>query len=231
MTDATDSQLVGKTRWRRVPILLVPAYAMIAAVLWLAISGTLAVSFAISGVPFDTFADSLTSTGQDTNGRGFYQLGVIDVTRSSTTPLQVQAESIIPSAQLTNLCQSVTVQLPLGLGSATLITRAGTVAGHPVVATGLVTDASSLSAASASFTDFKVGQDLSGFTNPRISVPVPVGGPTVGADVPVVPVPTGTFGQTAATVSLDHLHSTGFATQAASFTLPNLSLSFTGSCP
>lgn len=230
MTDATDSQLVGKTRWRRVPILLVPAYAMIAAVLWLAISGTLAVSFAISGTAFDTFADSLTSTGQDTNGRGFYQLGVIDVTRSSTTPLQVQAESIIPNAQLTNLCQSVTVQLPLGLGSATLITRAGTVAGHPVVATGLVTDASSLDAVSASFTDFKVGQDLSGFSNPRISVPVPVG-PAAGADVPVVPVPVGTFGQTAATVSLDHLHSTGFATQAATFTLPNLSLSFKGSCP
>lgn len=230
MTDTTDSQLVGKTRWRRVPILLVPAYAMIAAVLWLAISGTLAVSFAISGTAFDTFADSLTSTGQDTNGRGFYQLGVIDVTRSSTTPLQVQAESIIPNAQLTNLCQSVTVQLPLGLGSATLITRAGTVAGHPVVATGLVTDATSLNAASASFTDFKVGQDLSGFSNPRISVPVPVG-PAAGADVPVVPVPVGTFGQTAATVSLDHLHSTGFATQAATFTLPNLSLSFTGSCP
>lgn len=230
MTDATDGQLVGKTRWRRVPILLVPAYAMIAAVLWLAISGTLAVSFAISGTAFDTFADSLSSTGQDTNGRGFYQLGVIDVTRSSTTPLQVQAESIIPNAQLTNLCQSVTVQLPLGLGSATLITRAGTVPGHPVVASGLVTDASSLTAASASFTDFKVGQDLSGFSNPPIRVPVPVG-PAAGADVLVVPVPTGTFGQTAATVSLDHLHSTGFATSAASFTLPNLSLSFTGSCP
>ena len=230
MTETDDPKLVGKTRWRRVPLVLVTVYAMIAAVLYLAVSGTLAVSFAISGTAFDTFADSLTSTAVDGNGRAFYQLGVLDVAATGTpaTSLHVQAESIIPSAQLVNLCQSVTVATPVG--PVTLITRAGNVAGHPVTATNLVTDATTLNANSATFTDFKVGQDLSTFTNPHITVPLPVG-PATTPDIPSVNAPPGTFGQTAASVSIDHLHSTGLATSAGSFTVPNLSLSFTGSCP
>src|SRR5215472_8371675 len=233
MTDADVSPVVGRTRWRRVPFVLVPAYAMIAGVLYLAASGSLAVSFAISGTQFDTFADSLSCTKVDANGRCFYQLGVIDVTRQAApNQVKTQVESVIPNADLHNLCQSVTVQPPLGLPVVTVITRAGNGAHGDVTATGLVTDATSLTATSASFGDFKVGQDLSGFNggSAPITVPVPVG-PATGADVPTVPVPVGTFGQTAASVTLTGLHSTGDGTQAASFTLPDLSLQIGGSCP
>lgn len=230
MADQDGPPVPGRTRWRRVPLVLVPLYATLALALYLGASGSLAVSFAISGTQFDTFADSLSCTTPDGNGRCFYQLGVFDVTRQSATPLESQVESVIPNATIKNLCQSVTVQPPLGLPAVTVITRAGTDPNRPVTATRLVTDASTTTATQADFTDFKVGQDLSGFTNPQLTEPVPIG-PATGADVQTVPVPVGTFGQTAATVNLQGLHSTGAGTQAASFTLPNLSLTLGGSCP
>lgn len=230
MVDADAGQVVGRTRWRRVPLVLVPVWAVLAGILYMAASGSLAVSFAISGTQFDTFADSLSCSTPDGNGECFYQQGVFDVTRSASTPTQVQVESIFPSASIANLCQSVTVQPPLNLPKVTVITRAGTVSGHPVTASNLVTDASTTTATQAQFTGFNVGQDLSGFSNPAITAPVPIG-PAPGATVPTVPVPVGTFGQTATGVTLTGLHSTGSGTQAASFTLPNLDLSIGGSCP
>jgi hypothetical protein len=213
-----------------VPFVLVPVWVVLAGILYMAASGSLAVSFAISGTQFDTFADSLSCSTPDGNGQCFYQQGVFDVTRSAANPTQVQVESIFPNAALVNLCQSVTMQPPLNLPKVTVITRAGTVAGHPATATSLVTDASTTTASEADFTGFNVGQDLSGFSNPTITEPVPIG-PAAGATVPTVPVPVGTFGQTASSVTLKGLHSTGSGTQAATFTLPNLKLSIGGSCP
>jgi Family of unknown function (DUF6230) len=230
MADQDGAPVRGRTRWRRVPLVLVPLYAVLAGMLYLGTSGSLAVSFAVSGTQFDTFADSLSCTTPDTNGRCFYQMGVFDVTRQSGAPVQSQVESIIPNATIKNLCQSVSVQPPLGLPRVTVITRAGTDPAKPVTASGLVTDASTTTATQADFSDFKVGQDLSGFSNPQLTVPVPIG-PATGADVQSVPVPVGTFGQTAATVNLQGLHSTGSGTQAATFTLPGLSLTLGGSCP
>jgi hypothetical protein len=230
MADEAAGRVAGRTRWRRVPLVLVPVWVVLAGILYAAASGSLAVSFAISGTQFDTFADSLSCGAPDGNGECFYQQGVFDVTRSSSTPVQAQVESIFPSATITNLCQSVTVQPPAPLPKVTVVTRAGTVSGHPVTASSLVTDASTTTASEADFTGFNVGQDLSGFSNPAITEPVPVG-PAAGATVPTIPVPVGTFGQTATAVTLKGLHSTGSGTQAASFTLPNLNLSIGGSCP
>lgn len=229
MTEADDPRPVGKTRWRRVPIVLIPAYAAIAGLIFLAASGTLAVSFAISGTQFTTTADSLASTGTDSNGQAFYQIGVVDflgTTPATASTTVAQVESVIPHASLTNLCQSVTVgpiTLPGGLtvGPFTTTTRAGNGPGGPVTATNLVTDASSTTADSGAFTNFRVGQDIGTFASPP-SIPVARG---TGPDVVSVPAPVGTFGQTATSVALTRLRSTGSATSASSFTVPNLSLS------
>jgi hypothetical protein len=229
MADVDSRPVVGRTRWRRVPLVLVPLWVAIAGILYLAASGSLAVSFAISGTQFDTFADSLSCTAPDNNGQCFYQLGVFDTTAAPSQTVQSQVESVFPNASITNLCQSVTVTPPPPLPKVTVITRAGTVANHPVTATKLVTDASTTTASEADFAGFNVGQDLSGFSNPAITEPFP--GAVNGANVATINVPKGTFGQTATSVTLKGLHSTGSGTQAATFTLPNLSLSLGGSCP
>lgn len=223
MTEADDPKPVGKTRWRRVPIVLVPAYLAIAGLIFLAASGTLAVSFAISGTEFTTTADSLTSTGTDGNGQGFYQMGVADFTGGGAVKPQI--ESIIPKASLANLCQSVTIASPFG--TFTVVTKAGNGPGGPVTATNLVTDATSLTADSGSFSDFRVGQDMGTFTSPALSEPAARG---AGPNVVTIPVPVGTFGQTATSVGLTHLKSLGNATSASSFTVPNLSLAFGTPC-
>jgi hypothetical protein len=230
MTDTDDPKPVGKTRWRRVPLVLVPAYAAIAGLIFLAASGTLAVSFAISGTQFTTTADSLTSTGTDSNGQAFYQFGVVNFTGTGTPTTVAQTEAVIPHASLTNLCQSVTIgpiTLPGGLvvGPFTSVTKAGG-GTTPVTATDLVTDTSILSADNASFTNFRVGQDLGTFASPP-SVPVARGS---GPNVVAVPAPLGTFSQTAGSVSITKLRSTGNATSASSFTVPNLSVQFGTAC-
>src|SRR5690349_9172819 len=132
MHELQDSTPMGRTRWRRAGLVLAPAYLAIAALLYLAWSGAVAVSFAVSGTAFTVTATQLASGQTDGNNMGFYQFGVADFAGSGAPVPQV--ESIIPNAQLTNLCQSVTVA-PL-----TLRITAGD-AGTPVKATNLVVDA------------------------------------------------------------------------------------------
>ena len=55
----------GSTRWRRAALVLTPAYAAVAAILVLAGSGVLGVSFAVSGTPLTVTAGSLTSGEAD----------------------------------------------------------------------------------------------------------------------------------------------------------------------
>lgn len=220
MTEADDTPVVGRTRWRRFALVLAPAYLMVAAILYLAATGAVAVSFAVSGTAFTVTADTLSSGGTDGNGVGFYQFGVQDFSGSGTAAPQV--ESIIPDATLVNLCQSV----PVGPSAALRIT-AGTASGHPVTATNLVVDASSLSATSATFTNINIGQDMGAFANPALTAP---GARGTGPNVTTGPVPAGTFGQTASAVSLGGLRQTSDGTSASSFTLPNLSLSFGAPC-
>ena len=218
MEHALVAPMLGRTRWRRVWFVLVPALAIVAAILALIAKGLIAVSFAISGVPFTVTADSVVSNGVDSNGVGFYQFGVANFTGSGTpTPV---AENIIPSATLTNLCQSVAV------GPVTLRLTAGT-GTAPVRATNLVIDATALSAGTASFTNINIGQDMGTYTNPALTAP---GARGTGPNVITGPVPLGTFGQVATAVSLGSVRQTAVATQASTFVLPNLSLGFGGSC-
>jgi hypothetical protein len=219
MIDTDDAPVVGRTRWRRFAIVLAPAYAMIAAVLFLAASGVLAVSFAVSGTALTVTADTLSSGAVDGNGVGLYQFGVADF-RGSGTPVP-QVESIIPNATLVNLCQSVSV------GPLTLRTTAGGVAGHPVTATNLIVDATSVTAGNATFTNINIGQDMGAFANPALTQPT---GRGTGPNVSTGAVPGGTFGQVATGATLTGLRQVANGTSAGLFTLPNLSITFGAAC-
>ncbi len=148
----------------------------------------------------------------------------------SGTPATIgQTEAVIPHATLHNLCQSVTlgpITLPGGLtvGPFTSVTKAGAGTHGDVTATNLVTDTSTLSADKADFTNFRVGQDLGTFTDKsNLNIPVARG---TGPDVVTIPAAVGTFGQTAATVTITTLRSSGTATSALSFTVPDLTVGF-----
>ena len=108
--------------------------------------------------------------------------------------------SSIKNATMTNLCQSVSV-----LGMTVHLTAGGK--GSPVSASDLVVDASGQTASSAVFSHISIGQDAGS-----------LGGPA------------GTFGEAASQVTIDNLVQHTWYTTAGTFTLPNLSLGFGGSC-
>ena len=191
----------GRVRWRRFAVMFVPAVGVTALLLGLTANGALASSFSISGQQFKVSADSLTGTG-------FQQFGTIDHTAGGTlTPV---AESEIGSAQLTNLCQSVKVDLTsFALGVWTLKITAGQGA-TPVTANSLVIDANQLSGSTATFHNINIGQDAS----------------TLNAVSGVPTGQAGTFGQQANDVSISNLQQTAYSTSAGTFTLPGFGLSF-----
>jgi hypothetical protein len=219
MADEVADPVVGRTRWRRFLIVLAPAYAAIAGLILLAVSGTLAVSFAVSGTALTITADSLSTGAADGNGVGLYQFGVADFSGNGTPVPQV--ETVIPNATLVNLCQSVSV------GPVTLRTTAGTAANSPVTATGLVVDATSISASTATFNGINIGQDMGQFSNPALTEPAARG---TGPNVNTANVPAGTFGQTATGATLGGLRQVANGQTAASLTLPGLNVGFGAAC-
>lgn len=108
--------------------------------------------------------------------------------------------SSIKNATMTKLCQSVSV-----FGMTVRLTAGGN--GTPVSASNLVVDANDQTASSAVFTNISIGQDAG----------------TLGG-------PAGTFGEEADQVTIDNLVQHTWYTTAGTFTLPNLSLGFGGSC-
>jgi hypothetical protein len=217
--------VTGRTRWRRFLLVMTPAYAALAGVVYLVLTGSLAVTFAISGTPFTVAAEKVQSTGVDGNGMAFYQFGEVNFQGDGTAVPQL--EVLIPNAELTSLCQSVSV---FGI---TVRTTAGSAANRPVTATNLVTDVTSQTADSATFQNIQIGQDLHEFTNPPIRFPVSRGdenGGSGGPNVTVQQVPQGWFGQTATGVTITRVHQTANASSAGSFTLPNLTVQFGDPC-
>ena len=136
----------GRVRWRRFALILMPALAAVIILVVLTAQSVLAVSFAISGVPF-------TVTASQLNGQGFEQFGVLD--HSVTRGNFFLASSAIRTATLSHLCLSV------NLGLATLKITAGN--GTDVSGSDLVIDADRLSG-NASFTKINIGQDASTLT-------------------------------------------------------------------
>ena len=190
----------GRVRLRRFSALMLPAALAGAVLIVLTAEGAIGAQFSISGIPFVVTANQL-------QGTGFEQFGALDQVApgspnlSDTGGQAVVVVSAIQTAKLTNLCQSVS------LGGIFLVLKAGS-GSSPVQATNLVVDSTQLSG-DASFNQIDIGQDASTMT-----------------DVPGVTGPLGDFGQQAASVTINNLRQTNYATTASTFTLPGLSMSF-----
>lgn len=195
----------GRVRWRRFAAIFVPAFIAIGAMVILAAQGALGVSFAISGVQFTVTASTLSGTG-------FEQFGTVDATASGTQhPVIVNA---IGSATLNDLCQSVNLG-PVGFLKLTA-GGSGTSGAH---ADNLVVDATTLAGNNATFSNIHIGQDPTTFDA------IPGFNPQAHANNNL----QGTFGQQADSVTISGLRQTAYATTAGTFTLPGLSLGFSGS--
>jgi Family of unknown function (DUF6230) len=192
----------GRTRWRRFGLILLPALVLAALLVVLTAQSVLAVSFAISGTPFNVTASKLV-------GRGFEQFGVLDHSVISNLPGNtneiVLTENAIRSATLTHLCQSLT------LAGLTLRISAG-FGSTPVTASDLVVDADKLSG-NAQFHNINIGQDAS-----------------TDNDVPGIRGPAGDFSMQATSVTITNLSQHAYAVSAGTFTLPGFSLAFGGHC-
>lgn len=199
-TSPSAGALTGRVRLRRFAALMIPAAAAGTTLVVLTAQGALAAQFSISGIPF-------TVTATQLRGTGFEQYGGIDAVApgspnlKSTGGQEVVMISAIKSATLTNMCQSI------GLGGIFLTLRAGT-GSAPVSADDLIVDSTQLSG-NAQFSTIAIGQDAGTLD-----------------DVPGVTGPLGDFGQQAGSVTINNLRQTNYATTAAQFTLPGLTMSF-----
>ena len=197
MKDNSGAQVLGRTSWRRLGLVMVPTVVAAGALTVAMANGAIAASFAVSGQQFKLTAGSLTGTG-------FVNYGTID--KHADGSLVPVAVSAFKSADITNLCQSVVTTLPV-IGDVTLTIKAG--AGtSPVHATDLVIDMSQLNATDALFTHINIGQDASTLS-----------GSAAGA--------TGTaglFGQQADTATLTGVQQVAYSTNAGSFELHDMSM-------
>ena len=200
-TTAEDAR--GRVNWRRFAIIMLPSLLAVVALVMMTAQSVLAVSFSISGTPF-------TVTAKQLKGQGFEQFGVLDHSVLKVLPGHtdqiVLTANAMRSATLSDMCQEVS------LGAFTLKITAGT-GSKPVSATNLIVDADQLSG-DASFSNISIGQDASTLN-----------------EVPGVKGPPGVFAQQADSVTINNLRQHAYATTAGTFTLPNFSLSFGGSCP
>ena len=210
MTTPENVAAAGGVRWKRFGGMIVITGAVTAGMVALTASGVLAANFSISGMPF-------TVTATNLHGEGFEQYATIDnmiENSPNATPENGGQELVIVSAinqaQLTNLCQSVS------LGGINLKITAGD-NGNKVQARALVVD-SDLISGDADFQNINVGQDASTFDK----VTDPATGKTIKGG-------EGVFGQQADTVDINNLRQNNYATTASRFTLPHLRMAFTGS--
>ncbi len=189
----------GSLRWRRFGAMMLVSGAITGGLVVATAKGALAAQFSISGLPF-------TVTATQLQGTGFEQFGTLDrMVANSPNAGKTGGQvfvivSEIGSATLTNLCQSV------ALGGGYLKITAGS-GSNPVSADTLIVDSTQVGG-DASFSNMSIGQDASTLT-----------------EVPNEAGPAGDFGQQADKVTINNLRQTNYATTAASFTLPGLSMS------
>lgn len=197
MKDNSGAQVLGRTSWKRLGIVMVPTVVAAGALTVAMTNGAIAASFAVSGQQFKLTAGTLTGTG-------FVNYGTVDK-HADGSPVPV-AVSAFKSADITNLCQSVVTNIPF-IGNVTLTIKAGG-GSSPVHADNLIIDMSQLNATSATFTNINIGQDAS-----------TLGGSASGA----VGTP-GLFGQQAETATLTGVKQVAYSTNAGSFQLHDMSM-------
>lgn len=191
MSDETTR--TGKVRWRRFAALMVPAGVGAAALIGLTASGSIASSFAVSGQSFKISASKLSGTG-------FAQYGQVDAAKGGAK--HPVALSVIGHAKLSDLCQSVLVDSPMG--KLTLLVKAGG-GDTPASADNLVVDASQLSG-NATFKNIEIGRDASTIDKVHKTGP------------------SGAFAQQADTVTINDLKQTAWSVNAGTFRLRGLNM-------
>ena len=191
---------VGRTRWRRFAVILVPGVVVCAALGIAMGQGALAASFLISGKRFQVTADTLTS-------RGLSTYSMLDVTRDGErVPVQVTGSR---HTTISGLCQSVVVEVPV-LGPQTLKITGGN--DRPVEASNLFLDTTSQSAGQADFRGLDMGIAQGEITK----------GPINPGDRHSPFFDPGGFGQQATSVTLTDVRVTAVALSAGTFDVPGL---------
>jgi hypothetical protein len=196
--DNSGAQVLGRTSWKRLGIVMVPTVVAAGALTVAMANGAIAASFAVSGQQFKLTAGTMTGTG-------FVNYGALD--KHADGSLVPVAISAFKSADLTTLCQSVVTTLPV-IGDVTLTIKAGG-GKSPVHATDIILDMSQLNADDATFTNINIGQDAS-----------TVGGSAVGAKGTA-----GLFAQQAESASLTGVQQIAYSANAGSFQLHDMSMS------
>lgn len=207
-----DNSTFGKTRWRRFTILFAPALAVIALMVYGVMTGVVAVSFAMSGMPFKLSASNMSGTG-------FVQYAYVDPVTNADAQIPAASRNgnyvadtvtVLQTASISDLHQTVCGSLPTG--GALLVTIDAGRNGNPATATGLVVNAPLMTATDATFSGINIGQDA---------------GTALGTGA------NGAFSQTASHVSINGLNQLAVGTTAGTFVLTglNLSATFVATCP
>jgi hypothetical protein len=191
---------LGRVRWRRFALILVPAIFLPLLLSILTAQSVLAVALNISGRPFNV-------TAQVLRAQGFEQFGILgsSLELPGKNHQIALAATAMRSATISHLCQAVNV------GGVTMIITAGN-GRTPVSATNLIVYADRFSG-NASFRHLTLGKDAS----------------TLHA-VAGLQGPAGGFSLTADSVTITNLRQHAYSTTATSLTLPGFSLHFGGSC-
>ncbi|MBF6045880.1 cholesterol esterase [Streptomyces sp. NRRL B-1677] len=197
-----ESQTRGGTRWRRFAVVMVPSVAATAAIGVAVAQGALAASFSVSGQQFQVTAGKL-------HGTGFVQYGAMDQTKAGAKPVAVVG---IDEAQITKLCQAVTIPIPLIDKKVSMKLEAGG-GDKQVTASKLYIDAEDMKA-NATFKNVDIGVSVDNTT--KGPGPAGAGKNGEGQHVP------GSFAQQADEVWFDSVDQKAWATSAGTFTLPGL---------
>jgi Family of unknown function (DUF6230) len=197
--DSQGNLVLGRTRWRRFGVAMVPALAAVGGLLWGVAAGAFPSQFTVSGQEFKVSAAEL-------RGDGFTQVPGWDTTaQDENLPV---ARSIIDSAELDELCQSVAIPEGIidllfpGVDEIVLRIEAGG-GGEPATAENLVIGVTELSG-DATFTNIEIGNDAGAISGE--------------------PLLTGQFGQRADRVVIEDLQQTAYSTSAGTFRLTGLHL-------
>ncbi|AJE82245.1 MULTISPECIES: DUF6230 family protein [Streptomyces] len=194
-----ESLARGGTRWKRFAVVMVPSVAATAAIGVALSQGALAASFSVSGQQFKVTADQL-------DGKGFVQYGALDSGKSGQHPVAVVG---MDSAEITNLCQSVVVPVPV-FGDVSMTLSAGKPGGPKVEAKKLYIDADDLQA-NATFTNIDIGTSIDSTTKG----PGPSKGDKYAPD---------SFSQQAESVRFTDVKQRAWATTAGTFKLSGLGM-------
>ncbi|MFI0260995.1 DUF6230 family protein [Streptomyces sp. NPDC017056] len=197
-----ESLARGGTRWKRFAVVMVPSVAATAAIGVAIAQGALAASFSVSGQQFKVTASEL-------DGEGFVQYGALDGGDKGQHPVAVVGMN---SAEITNLCQSVVVPVPV-FGDVTMQLKAGGKGGPRVEAKKLYIDADDLKT-NATFTNVDIGVSVDHTT--KGPGPAKPGEGGRGQHLP------NSFAQQADSVHFEKVQQRAWATTAGTFKLSGL---------